>query len=298
MNLTLSNGKALRGDMVVSAVLRSDLTPIPMTLEATLRLDDELRPFVREGEVIEAGTYDTPFRIVKTTDDAQSVGVQGERAAGTISLVGLMNACHMVAFRRQTAIIKEGATVGGIYRACGARVGIESDFPVPRYACLAGDVPSIGIARVLQEEGGALVFAGGDRLRFVRLPDLFSQKPVDRVMGDTTEDLTSGFLERHEVPSFYSLNAAGGFVFGNRNKVRAMNYWPRSDARMLRNMTRVLVQKKTLRSQFAGNIKAGDVVTVDDVPYAVVTAAHVHESGTDGAASSSYSKLWLGALEE
>lgn len=298
MNIALSNGKALRGDMVVSAVLRSDLTPIPQTLEATVRLDDELKPFVREGSVIEAGTQGTAFRIVKTVDNAEAQGVQGDRLAGSVSLVGLMDACHPVAYRRQTAVIKEGHTIGGIYRACGARVAVESDFPLPRFACLVGDVPSFWISKVLQEEGGTLVWAGTDRLRFVRLPDLFQQRPVDRIGTDTTEDITSGFLERHEVPSFFSINAEGAFVFGNRNKVRAVQYQPRADARVLRNMTRVLVQKKIMRTQFAGHIKAGDVVRVGETPYVVVTAAHVHESGTDGGGPDSYTKLWLGTLEE
>ncbi len=298
MNITLEDGTPIRGDLVFSAVLRSDLTPVPMTLEASLRLDDDLLPLVSEGRVIEAGSHGVKFRIVKTVEDGQSTGVQGDRPAGTVNITALMNACHTVAFRRQSAIIKEGTTIGGIYRSCGSQVSIDSDFPIPRFACLAGEVPSIGVARVLQEEGGALVYSGGDRLRFVRLPDLFTQKPVDRVAVDNTEDLTSGFLERHEVPAFYSVSPSGGVVFGNRTKTRDLRYWPRSDARTLRNMTRVIVQKKTLRNQFAGHIKAGDVIAVADVPYVVVTAAHVHESGTDDGAANSYSKLWLGSLEE
>lgn len=298
MNITLENGKTLRGDIVVSAVVRSDLSPIPRTLEATVRLDDDVKPFLVEGKRVIAGHGDAEFRIVKveTANDAQSV--QGGRAGGNIAISALLDPCHAISFRRQKAVIKESASMGAIYRSCGATVSVESDFTIPRFSCLAGEVPSIMVARVLQEEGGALLWVGGAKLRFVRLPDLFKQTPADRVSGDSARDIESGFLERHEVPSFYSIGPDGGFVFGNREKTRTLHYRPRADVRTLRNMTRVLVMRKTLRGQYAGQIGAGAVIEVDGKAFVVVTAAHVHESGTDGEGADGYSKYWLGSLEE
>jgi len=105
-------------------------------------------------------------------------------------------------------------------------------------------------------------------------------------------------MERHEVPSFYSLDTAGAFVYGNRAKVRAIAYQPRSDRRVLWNMTRALVQKKIMTTDYLPTAHAGRVIEVARIKYAIITAAHAFEGGSDGGDSRMYSKFWLGAMEE
>jgi len=39
--LNFADGKQIRGDLIKSAVVRSDLSPIPMTLEAEIRAGDD-----------------------------------------------------------------------------------------------------------------------------------------------------------------------------------------------------------------------------------------------------------------
>lgn len=296
-SLTLPNGKPIRGDFVVSATLRYALEPIPSTLEATIRLDDTLEPHLREGKTILAGREQATYRIVWVNPNKQAQGVQGSRLMGSVSFIALLDSCAEVSFKRRTAVIKNGATLGGIYRACGATARIESDFVVPRFACLIGDTPTFGIARALQEEGGALAWTGRG-LKFWRLPDLFKQKPVTVMATDTAEDIQSGFLERHEVPAFYSVAPDGSIIWGNRSKERAARFLPGADERTLRNATRALVYRKILTSTQAQHVYAGDMVTMAGTPYAVVYAVHVHESGTDGGGNNDYSRLWLATLEE
>lgn len=298
MDLTLQNGAALRGDLVLSTVLRSDMAPIPLTLEATVRVDPDLETQLQEGMTLTGGRDGSILRIIKLLSDKQVAGAQGDRPYGPAKLIAALDPFHSLAFIRETAVIKDSATLGEIYRACGAKVKIASDFSVRRFACFVGDFPTIGINRAAQEEGGVLVWdAGSSALRFVRLPDLMKQKPVVRIAGDATTELTSGFLERHEVPAFYSVDPGGSITHGNRTKSRVARFAPRADARVLQNLTRTLVQRRVWRTGYAPELSAGACVLVDDTPHVIVTAAHVMQSGSDGSGVNAYTKVWLATLE-
>ena len=287
-------GKLVRGDLIVSAVIRSTLEPIPLTLECTLRVDDSTA--VKEGDTVIAGRDNVEFQVIKTHDNNNVSAVQGTRPYATSSFIAAIKTCAGVCFQRQTAVIMSSTSLSAIYRACGAGVQVNADFAIDRFACYTGSVPSFAIAQVLHEEGG-VVFWTGQQLKFIRLDDLMKQTPVKKLVTDTTTDLQSSFLQRHEVPFFYSTDDTGNFAFGNRTKTRAAFYMPRQDARTLANMTKVLIMRKQFKSPYAPAINAGQVITVVDTPFAIVTAAHVYQTGTDGSGANAYSKLWLGSLQ-
>ena len=299
MNIRLSSGELIRGDLIVSAVIRTDLVPVPVTLECTIRYDSELEPLLREGQIVRAGLDEPELRIIWSSPDRGTFGVeQGDRPIGTISFVALLDACADVSFRRSKAIIKEGSTLGAIYRACGAKVVIESDFTVKRFSCFVGGVPSYQIASALQEEAGALVWLhSAKKLKFVRLPDLFKEDPIETLGPDSIERVKSGFMERHEVPWFYSTGADGGLIYGNRQKARAAFFTPLKNQITLSNMTRALIHAGTFVGRLNLQMNAGDVVQVGEKSLVVVTAAHVFESGTDGKGQEQYSRFWLHSLE-
>lgn len=299
MVLNFADGKQIRGDLIKSAVVRSDLSPIPMTLEAEIRAgDDGMDKRLAQGQLLTVGGGDA-LRIVKS-NLITGRSTQGERQMEAYRITALLDACQGLAFVRDRAIVKENASLSAIFRASGATIkGVDADFPVPRFYCMAGDTPSFHVARVLQEEGGAVRWKNG-RLQFVRIGDLFKQTPVLTLPDNTSEDVESGFLERHSVPWFFSLAASGEAVFGNRNKPRVARYAPFMDEQRLRNMTRCLVHSKNSRIDFSGQIAGGDLIAyTGGAKLAVITAAHVFESGTDdGGAQNSYTKLWMGSLEE
>ena len=299
MNITLSNGDCIRGDLIVSAVLRTDLVPVPITLECTVRYDKDMEPLLKEGCIVRAGLDNPELRIVWASPDRGKFGLeQGSRSVGTISFVAMLDACANIAFRRSKAIIKEGSTLGAIYRACGAQVNIESDFTVKRFACFVGGVPSYHIAQALQEEAGALVWQyQAKKLKFMRLPDLMGTKPKDAMGDDGIERVKSGFLERHEVPWFYSTDDTGAVVFGNRQKTRSAMYTPLKSSSTLNNMTRALIHAGTSNGRLNLTLNAGDVIDVAGKSLVIVTTAHVFNSGTDGTGQEQYSRLWLHSLE-
>lgn len=297
MNITLQNGSLLSGDLVISAVLRTDLSPVPATLEVSLRGSEEIDAQAIEGNTIKAGNYGYEFRIVKVEKTTEFAGAQNSDVYPPINVTALYDPCHKISFRRSSAVIKEGATLGGVYAACGAAIKIDSDFTVSNFACLIGGVPSYHIAMILQEEGGALFLDKG-RMKFIRLQDIFKQTPSITIDEDSAQAIESGFLERHEVPFFYSLVETGDVIFGNRSKVRSAQYKPRADSRVLNNLTRYLVKRKTARLQFSPTVNAGGVIQVGKTKYAIITAAHAYFSGTKGEKVDTYSKFWLASLEE
>lgn len=299
MILFLANGQQIRGDLVRSAVLRSDLAPVPLTLEADIRSGDaSMDALLKEGQVLSTGGGDA-LHIVKSV---RSSGrhTQGERALEGVRVTALLSACKEAGYVRRQAIIKEGASLSAIYKAAGATIKeIGADLAVARFCCPVGQVPAFQMAQVLQEEGSAVRWKGG-RLVVTRLPDLFKQTPVMTLPDNASDDTDSGFLERHQVPWFFSLDANGAAVFGNRDKPRTVRYVPFKDAQRLRNMTRCLVRRKTVRIDYNSRIGAGDLVAfAGGAKLAVITVAHVFSSGSDdGGSSDTYSKLWLGELEE
>jgi len=297
MQLFYDTDKPIRGDFIRRAVLRSDLVPVPLTLEADIRIDAESGPYFTVGRSIHTYANDE-MEIVKS-EVIPSGRVQGESEAAFVRIIAILKPVKEVSFIKPYAIIKRGATLAEIYRAAGATLrGIEGDFAVSRYTCLVGEVPSYHISRALQEAGGVVRWRNG-RLAFISLPGLFQQSPVDTVPAGNAETVDSGFRERHEIPSFYSLDADGQFVFGNRTKTRAVRFQQGANAPTLRNMTACLVVDRVSRFKYAPVIAAGDLVEVQGAGNrAVITAASVFEAGTDGESPQQYTKLWLGRLQQ
>lgn len=296
MNLSLANGQALRGDLIKSVVLRSDAVPVPATLEAEIRADADTARLLAEGQTVTAD--DDAYWIVRA-ESASPRLTQGNRDLGAVHIIAILNACKAVAFTRQTPVVKENATLAQIYRACGATIkAVDADIPALRFACYKGGVPSFGIARLLQEEGG-IVRWKNSQLRFFRLQDLFAQTPYMNLPNNASDDVQSGFSERHEVPFFYSTSPNGAFVYGNRTKSRTARYIPRMDERRLRNLTRCLVLRKIVKTTYNAQLAAGDLIGIANAkPLAVVTAVHCYQTNTDGSGANQYTRLWLHSLEE
>lgn len=298
MNVYLAENsqQQLPGDMILSWVLRSDLAPVPRTVEFTVQMKDGIEEKLREGTPIWTGREGLKYNIKKVDRARPSGTVQGKDMQQAFSVTALLDSCQRIAYTSPRAVIKDNATLGSLYRACGADCAIGNDFTVKHFACYAGQVPSFRLAAAMQEECAALVLRD-KKLSVIRLPDFFKQTPVD-VSGevDSSGLVESQFLQRHQIPSFFSLDADGNFVKGNFTDTRTVLFQPRTDQRALVNMTKVLVTRKIMDSQLCQQINAGDLVTVANEPLVVITAAHrmrLLEGEVD-----SMSRLWLGALSE
>ena len=290
-------GAAFRGDLVRRVVLRSDLTPIPMTVEVDVRLATETERAIQQDAVIEVGQQRTRMLLIKVERIQGGGAVQGDREVGFLRATGMLESCAPAAQRLQRAIIREGATLGEIYRSFGARVSIASDFAVPIWACYAGMTPTFEVSKALQEEAGALLYSGG-QVQFRRLRELVAQKPTHYLEASQTRGVESAFLERHSVPFAFSTAPSGAFVLGRREAARGFAYRPRGDERVVRNLSAALVMRRTYRNILTPDVGAGTRFDVSGAPMVAITAAHVFESGGDSGGVEQYSKFWLGELVE
>lgn len=300
MALLSVDDREIRGDFIVSMVERTDLTPVPASLEIVMRHDEDLLTLMAEGKVITVASENgggADYRIIKSVPANNAEGQQDGRLLSSIAISAYLDKTAPIGFRRSAAIIKEDTSLAQIYSAAGATLSVENDLNIPRFACLVGQVPSFAVAKVLQEEGGVVLWTGR-ALRFVRLAELVAQEPITQLTGDQVTTIESGFLERHQVPWFYSVDADGSILQGNAVRARAADYSPRKTVGQLRSATRCLILRHKLTSLYRRDINAGASIKVGNSNCPIITAAHVYESGVDGSPSGSYSKFWLGEVDE
>jgi hypothetical protein len=298
MTLTLSNGKVLRNDFIISLIVRNDLAPIPESIEAKIRLDEAIKPLLKEGAIVETQAGHK-HRIIKC-EQAQTTAMQGERPIGYIAIIAILDDCHKLSFVREQgkAIGKENASLSACYRACGATIkAVSGDFPIPRFNCFVGDTPTFAIARVLQESGG-VVRIKNNKLSFLPLRSFASIKPLT-ITESINEAVASGMKGRHEVPNFISINPDASLIKTTSQTARTVDFSPHKNSIMLGNMTRHLALVQKSRLPLTQTICAGDVVTTDGINNVIViTAAHTFMSGTDGQSQQSYTLLWLSEVRE
>lgn len=307
------------GDKIKRTVFRADLAPIPATLEIELRLDDGNRDYLKEGLDIYAGP-DRAYRCVLAQLYRRNAEQTG-RMLESMHMTCVQRELQPLTFVRERAVYLEDTTLTDIYRACGAQLAkpIIGDVAIPRFTCLIGDTPTFGVAKLFQEHRGVLRVNKDDDLEFMRLESLFEQKPSLVVPANVTEEIESGFIERHEIPWFFGIDETNAFIFGNTDKARHARYKHGSEEDVLRNMSRVLIQAKRLRIDYTVSLRAGDAAKIaggggvgndplpsnDPVPtwgddeediFTVLTSAGVYSSGTDGLPIEQYTRVWLGSL--
>lgn len=294
MILMFDNGDQVRGDAIIKAALRTDLTPIPVTFEATLRADESVLAQTKEGMVLTTGQGDR-LKIIsrKPITGGQ---VQGDRLQAAVELVAYLEACTPASYVLERPIVMENQPLHTLYRACGCTMRpMAQDVSVPRFVCMKGQTPTFMLARAVQEAGGAVRWKNG-RLEFLRLADMLKAAPSMSIPSSATKGAESDFLERHEVPTFYSIADDGSIIYADSAKARSSSYSPRKSKMMLNGMGKVLVRRKEARIDFAGHLCAGDVIEVAGAKnLAIITACHYFASGTEtGGAQQAFTKLWLG----
>jgi hypothetical protein len=299
VQVALEDGTQIGGGFVLRAVQRFDLTPIPSTLELTLRADATLPRrggLITEGTVLLAGATRDRYRVVKLRR-APSERLQGPSdPAEALEVTALLDGLEMVARRRDRAVVKEGRSMGEVYRACGATCKIGQDIAAVRFACMVGQFPTVGIAQALQEEGAVALWRLRGELAFVRIADLFQGKPAESVAADTTVLVQSDFIEQHEIPAGMSTKPDGSVSAGRRAQPNGWIYVPRASSRVLENLSKCLVVRRTAAGAYAGHLRAGDGIDVAGVRHVIATAAHSWAAGAAGEAPVQMTRLWLAQL--
>lgn len=282
----------LRGDLLKRVVLRTDLTPVPSTVELQFRRSAETEALAKDT-VIRVGQDKTQYTLVKVQEPQDGAPVQGSRQTGYVRAIGLLTSCVAIASPLQRAVIREGASLGEIYRACGAQVRIDSDFTVPQFSAFRGMTPSEEIAKALHEESGVLIYTSG-RIQFRRLAELRAAPAEITMTEDACEVVASGLLERQAVPFAISTSPSGAAVLGKIEAGRTAVYRPRADQRVVNNLSTALVLRRKARSLLAMQHNAGMRVDIAGAPHVVITAAHVFERDETEGIAEHFTQFWLG----
>lgn len=294
MQVSAADGSALRGDLVTRVVLRTDLTPVPSSVEITVVQTRETLAAIRSGAVVRVGASQAEYRLEKV-QRLDGMVRRGEREFSAMRATGFLNSCAALARPLSRSIIREGSSFAEIYRSIGADAQIGADFTVPSFAALIGMSPTPAIARVLQEEGACVFYAGG-KLQFRRLQELASAKAIISYEEDRTEAVDSDTLERHGVPFAFTTLADNTISATKRETGRGVVYRPRADARILNNMGVALVTRRKKREGLSPDFNAGTRVDIAGRAHIVVTAAHVRQIPDEGESGEEFTQLWLGEV--
>lgn len=297
MELIDATGRPIRGDLVRRVVLRTDLTPIPATVEIEVAINETTTQAIKDGSVIKVGGQKIPFQISKPQVFADSGSEQAGRVAGTIRAIGIHAGTAALALPLQRSIIREGASWSEIYRVIGATSVVATDFAVPRFSAFIGSTPTAMIAMVLQEEAGTILLKD-EKLHFRRLDELVREKAAYSMDNDRTESITSSMLERNQLPMVLTTGTDGQILVGARDAGRALVYRPRADSRILANMSKALLLRRKIKQGLSLGTNAGTRIDIQGRPYVVITAAHQWAQPGQGDESGEFTQLWLGELSQ
>lgn len=293
MILFFENGDQIRGDAIKRAIVRSDLLPIPLSLEASFLFDNDLVKRLSEGSKIFIGSMGkNSVRIVfssisKSGNESPSFG----RTNGYISIVALLDCVAEASFVRSRAIGLENIPLSTVYRASGCAIGsINNDFSIKSFHCFIGDIPTFFINQALQENGGVVGYRN-DKIVFSRTVDIVKEEAVAKIQNTPVRWQDSGFQERIETPKYFSVNDDGNYVGDFSERQLRVKFSPRKNASNLANMRRLLINQGEVKLPPSFSLSAGDNVSTERGIKTILTAAHVYETGNG---VNQYTKLWLG----
>lgn len=289
--------KSIKGNYIRSLVIRNDLVPVPLSIEAEIRIDSGENSFLDNGKVISLSGGEE-LRII-LSKRITSGKVQHGHVADYIKIIAVLDSVAGACFVSSRAIIKQQTSLAAIYMAAGCKIkAIQGDFTISEFSCIAGETPTFGIARALQESAGVVGWKDG-KLWMKPVIELFAQQPKHAVSIVGSYDVEAEFLKRHQIPTFYSVDPKGNVIYGNRKKTRKMVFVPNKTETVLRNMGTCLVLCRVVQIAYNQSITAGDLIKIDEnTNYVVITAATIFTSGAEGDSPQQFTKLWLGELYE
>ena len=294
MNIQLEDGSNIGGSSLVSAIYRTDLVPVPVTLEMVVKADDRLRELLVFGKLLS-----TPKGVSLSIVKSQVINEQSIKAGkriAAIHIIAVMAGCEALLGVTNKAIYLENTSFNEVYRALGAKVRIKRDIKLAKFICLKGQLPTKPIALALQKEG-AVIANTEQGLSIIRLNDLMAGEPLmfDKSAVQWVENPNA---IRHGNINYLSIDDNGSDIIGTVRPERSIQYCPRADNRELQNLRRILITKATMTRQLDERLDAVKLIEVEDKRLVVLTSAHSYESGALGGQAVTATKAWLAQIED
>lgn len=284
-------------DPLVTAVLRSDCIPVPLTLGFQILLNSDQRSQFVENAVVYLGDNYISMKIIKAVVMPSSIVRDDERLT-LGSFIAVLEGCEKLIKPVTSATYLENTSINSILKASGLKNGVtKDDVAVLKYFVPLGETPTFIIAAKLAEEAAVMYANQQGRITVTRLNNLMNEGPKLKV--DQTEvnwiGNTSALL--HSTPNFITLNADGSTIEGDIQSGKAAKFIPSSDARRFKNMSTMLVTKGMFMRAMSPNIGAGDIIEINQRKYFILTAAHRFDTGALGGSIVSASKFWFAEVQ-
>ncbi|WP_417212045.1 hypothetical protein [Acinetobacter venetianus] len=295
MRILIENsGYIIPHNVLLDSVWRYDLIPVPLTLEFKIRVNDDTKS-LQEGDVILITDDEIPLTIVKkhkTDPDITQDGNFIEIASFTAFLSG----CEKLIEPAKQAALLDSPNMSDAYRACGVKIPFGSDIPLLQFHAFFGKTPSYEVAKRCCEEA-AVVLYKNKKLHVKRLNDLKTQNSILDVNGRSVEWESNPQLEKNIVKNYITVNEDGTTIEESLSGTQSASFYAGMDSRRLKNLRTVLIRKGSFMRQLSPQIVAGDVISVDQVPYIILTAAHRYQPGTGSGAGVMASRFWIAQVK-
>lgn len=294
MNIQLEDGSQIGGGNLISAIYRTDLVPVPVTLELVVKADDRLRDLFAIGRKMTT-PKGVPLVIVKS-QVINEQSIKAGRRVAAIHVIAIIGGCEALLGVTNKAVHLENTNFNEVYRALGAKVRIQRDVKLASFTCLKGQLPTAAIALALQREA-AVVCNTESGLSIIRLNDLMGG---DAIMFDKSavQWIDNPNVIRHSNINYLSIDDNGSDILGTARAERSIQYYPRADTRELQNLRRILITKATITRQLDERLDAGATISVDGQSLVTLTGVHKYETGAMGGRSVAATKAWLAQVED
>ena len=294
MNIQLEDGSHIGGERLISAIYRTDLVPVPVTIELVVRADEALYELL----AIDAMLF-MPNGVQLTVVKSQVINQQGVKAGrriAAIHVIAVLAGCQSLIGVTKRAVSLEDTSFNEIYRALGAKIRIQQDIKISRFICLKGQMPTTAIAAALQREA-AVICHKDNRVMVVGLNELFSGEGIlfDRSAVQWVENPNA--VRRGNI-NYLSIDDNGSDIVGQTHSERSIGYYPRVNTRELQNLQRILITKATITRQLDARLNAGELIQVDNQRLVTLTAAHRYDTGAAGGNSVMATQAWLAQVEK
>lgn len=296
MRIVLSNSNTIGFDQLVTAILRTDCAPVPVTLEFQVRMDDELLEQLKEKSVIHVTDDDIPLKIIYAIIDDTSI-IKDDKQVKIGSFIAILDGCENMINPSTKPIYLQNTSIGAALKACGVKTPVSEDVPLLKFFVPLGEIPTFMIARALVEEAAIMFIDENGKIAIRRLSNATIANAKLKIDASSVKWISSETKVRAEVPTYLTVNKDGSTVEGEIKRGTTAKYVPLLDPRRLKNISTALVTKGITQRAFSPDIASGDVLEIADAKYVVLTGAHRFDTGATGGPTVSASKFWIAQVE-
>lgn len=283
------SGKVIGLDKIASSILRTDLTPVPVSFEFTVKLDEELKNQLVKGAVLLVSDNEVSLTIVKKIELNTQMVLDDQRVS-IASFIAVLTGCESLIDPLENAIILSDTSFAQAYRAAGCRLKFDKDIPLSAYIAPFGSWATKALAAYFQEEA-ALPFFKNGRMNVQRISKFFEAEAT-LIDASAVAWISNPTVENKVLSNYVSVAEDGAMVQGTSSN-KTSHYYPDADARILKNLNTVLVTRGTVTRSIDTSINAGDIFLINDKKYIVLTAAHQFNSGALGGGTNQASRYWI-----